>query len=313
MPFKRAPQVFSAAIRELTLGTGGKAIAVGGENVLPLYAFDGPLKNPPRVGIELSDRGPDLSLPELAAFYAGADSPAEQARRAAAAPGADFLSLYLESSDPTGADAPVEESVAFCLEIAAAVDLPLVIQGSGHAEKDAKLFEKAAEALQGKNALIMSAKEENYKGVSVAAVTAYGQKIAAESSVDINLAKQLNVLITQLGISGDKMAMNLGVSAAGYGFEYIASTIDRVRLAALSQNDAALQMPVVTPVAREAWGVKEAIVSEEDIPEWGPRERRGINMEVCTAAALIAAGSDAVILRHPRSVRVVADLIANIL
>jgi acetyl-CoA decarbonylase/synthase complex subunit delta len=204
----------------------------------------------------------------------------------------------------------VEDCVALCKEVADAVTLPLVVQGSGNAEKDARLFEKIAGALEGKNILLMSAKEENYKGVAVAAVTAYNQKIGAESSVDINLAKQLNVLITQLGISGDKVAMNLGISAAGYGFEYIASTIERVRIAALSQNDAALQMPVITPVAHDAWSVKESVVSEEDFPDWGPLEQRGVSMEICTAAALIAAGSDAVILRHPESVAAISKMVA---
>jgi len=106
--------------------------------------------------------------------------------------------------------------------------------------------------------------------------------------------------------------MNPGVAAAGYGFEYVVSTMDRIRAAALAQNDAQLQVPIITPVAGEAWGVKESVVSEEDFPEWGPAEERGVNMEVATAMAAIAAGSDAVILRHPRSVEVISQLIAEL-
>jgi acetyl-CoA decarbonylase/synthase complex subunit delta len=310
MPFKRVPQVFNASIKEVVIGTGDGAMALGGQNTLPLYSFDAPAKNPPRVGIEVTDRGPNLSLPGIAAFYEGAGSVAGQAARACGAKGASFVCLTLERSDPAGDDAPVEESVALCKEVAAAVTLPLVVQGSGNAEKDQRLFEKVAEALQGRNVLLVAAKEDNHKSVAIAAVTAYNQKIAAESSVDINLAKQLNVLISQLGIGAGNVVMHLGCSAAGYGFEYIASTIDRVRIAALSQNDAALQMPVITPVSHDAWGVKESIVSEEDFPEWGPVEQRGVDMEICTAAALIAAGSDAVILRHPKSVETIAGLVA---
>jgi acetyl-CoA decarbonylase/synthase complex subunit delta len=313
MSFPKSPQVFNAALKEVVVGVGEKAIALGGENVLPLYSFDAPIKNAPKVGIEISDLGPDRSLPGIAAFYEGAESLAETAARACTAPGADFVSLLLEGADPNGADKDVAECVRLCLEVADASDLPLVVQGSGNVEKDAKLFEKIAEALQGRNVLLMSAKEENHKGVAVAAVTAYNQKIAAESSVDINLAKQLNVLISQLGISGENVVMQLGASAAGYGFEYIASTVDRVRLAALSQNDTALQMPVITPVSSVAWSVKEAVVSEEDFPEWGPVEQRGINMEICTAAAMVATGSNAVILRHPKSVSVISELISGIL
>ncbi len=174
------------------------------------------------------------------------------------------------------------------------------------------LFEKIAAALHGKNVLLLSAREENYKTVAVAAVQAYGHKAGAESSVDINLAKQLNVLISQLGVQGNNIVMNPGSAAAGYGFEYIASTMDRIKAAALAQNDTMLQIPIITPVGEEAWSVKEAVVSEEDIPAWGPAEQRGIDMEIATAMACLASGSNAVILRHPVSVSVVKKLIAEL-
>ena len=130
--------------------------------------------------------------------------------------------------------------------------------------------------------------------------------------MDINLAKQLNVLISQIGVQPGNTVMNLGSAAAGYGFEYVASTMDRVKSAALSQNDVMLQMPIVTPVGSEAWSVKEAVVSEEDFPEWGPVEQRGIDMEIATAAADIASGANAVILRHPASVSAISTLIAEL-
>ncbi|MDR2355760.1 MAG: acetyl-CoA decarbonylase/synthase complex subunit delta [Clostridiales Family XIII bacterium] len=313
MPFKRVPQVFSASVKEVAIGTGDRAVTLGGENVLPLYGFDAPLKNPPRVGVEFSDHGPDLSIPGIAAFYAGATLPAEAAKRACEMPGVDFVSLVLDRADPNGEDRPVEDCVALCKEVAEAVNLPLVIQGSKNTEKDAKLFEKIAEALQGQNVLLMSAKEENHKGIAVAAVMAYGQKIGAESSVDINLAKQLNVLISQLGVGGENVVMNLGSAAAGYGFEYVASTMERVKGAALAQNDTMLQLPIITPVAADAWSVKEALASEEDFPDWGPAEQRGIAMEISTAAAALAAGANAVILRHPESVETVAKLISELM
>ncbi len=115
-----------------------------------------------------------------------------------------------------------------------------------------------------------------------------------------------------MGIQPEAFVMNVGSAAAGYGYDYVASTLDRVRSAALSQNDVMLQMPIITPVASEAWAVKEAVVSEEDIPEWGSRESRGINMEVCTAAAVIAGGSDAVILMHPQSVATISGMISGL-
>jgi acetyl-CoA decarbonylase/synthase complex subunit delta len=312
MPFKNAPQKFTASIQEVVIGTGDTALALGGENVFPLYSFDEPIKNPPRVGIEFSDLGPDRSLPGLAAFYEGAESIADVAKRACEKSGASFVSLVLEGADPNGQDKSIEDCVALCKEVAAAVNLPLVIQGCKNVEKDGKLFEKIADALQGKNALFLAAKEENYKAVAVAAVQAYNQKMGAESAVDINLAKQLNVLISQLGVRPGNTVMHVGSAAAGYGYEYVASTMDRIRSAALAQNDVMLQMPIITPVGAEAWSVKEAVVSEEDFPDWGPVEQRGIAMEITTAAADIASGSNAVILRHPASVTVISKLAAEL-
>jgi len=160
--------------------------------------------------------------------------------------------------------------------------------------------------------LLLSAHEENYKTVTVAAVQAYGHKAGAESSVDINLAKQLNVLIAQLGVQTENIVMNPGSAAAGYGFEYVSSTMDRIKAAALAENDAMLQMPIITPVGEEAWSVKETIVSEEEFPDWGPAEQRGIDMEIASAAASLASGSNALILRHPVSVSVIKNLIAEL-
>ena len=158
----------------------------------------------------------------------------------------------------------------------------------------------------------MSAKEENYKAGGAAAGLAYKQKVGAESAVDINLAKQLNVVTTQLGVDAKSIVMNVGSAAAGYGFEYVVSTMDRIKGAALSQGDAMLQMPIITPVADECWNVKEATASEADMPAWGPAEERGIKMEIVTAAAVLASGSDAVLLKHPQSVATVAKMIKEL-
>ena len=313
MPFKRNPQVFNASVNEVTLGTGDKAVTIGGANVMPLYSFDAPLKNKAAIGVEISDLGIDKTLPELAAFYAGAESVEELAKKAAAMPGADFVVLSFNGADPGGLDRRVEDCVAMAKEVVAAVDCPVAFQGCKNIEKDTRLFEKLAEELQGKNVLFVSCREENYKLLSAAAGIAYDQKLSAESAVDINLAKQLNVLISQIGVQPKNHVMNVGSAAAGYGYEYVASTMDRVRSAALSQNDTMLQMPIITPVADEAWSVKEAMVSEEDIPEWGSREERGVQMEVTTAAAALVGGSDALILRHPRTVATISRLIAELM
>lgn len=312
MPFKRDPQTFSGRINEVTVGTGDNTVTLGGENVMPLFAFDAPIENKPIIGVEVSDLGIDTTLPKMAEYYKGADDVVAQAQRAAAIPGADMVVLTLDSADPNKDDRSIDECVATAKAVADAIDVPLAIAGCNNIEKDEHLLSKIAEELQGKNVLLLSAREENYKTLAASAGLAYNQKLGAESAVDINLAKQLNVLIGQLGVPANNIVMNLGSAAAGYGFEYVASTMDRVKSAALDQNDVQLQMPIVTPVGNEAWSVKESIVSEEDLPEWGPREERGIQMEISTAAACLASGSNAVLLRHPESIATISAFIADL-
>jgi acetyl-CoA decarbonylase/synthase complex subunit delta len=309
MPFKKEPQKFAAKINTLNLGTDGNELTLGGENVLPFYVFDAPIDNRPKIGVAISDLGLYMDAPAIKAYYSGAEKLVDMAKRAALMPGADFIVLSLDSAHPDKGDKSAEDCAAAVKAVADAVDFPLAVEGCKHIEKDVKVLEKVAEATLGKNILILSAQEENYKAVAAASVLAYSQNVAAESAVDINLAKQLNVLISQMGVKQSRMAMNLGSAAAGYGFEYIASTIERVKIAALAQSDAMLQMPVITPVWYEAWAVKESFASEDEYPEWGNAERRGVNMEISTAAACLAAGSNAVILCHPDSVKTVSGLI----
>ena len=313
MAFTDKPQVFGASIKEFTLGADGREIKIGGGNVYPLYSFDAALPNAPKVGVLVSDQGVDKTLPGMAAFYEGCETVADQAAKACTIPGADFICISLDSADPNGDNTPVEAAVELVKAVYDKIDKPLAVYGCGNSEKDTELFNKIAEALQGKNILLMSAKEEDYKTIGASAVMAYGQSIGAESSVDINLAKQLNVLLSQMGVSGDRVVMNLGSAAAGYGFEYLASTIERVKGAALTQNDASLQMPVVINVGDDAWNVKEALLEEEDMPEWGSREERGIQMEIVTASATLASGADAVLLRHPESVKTISEMISDLM
>ena len=313
MPFKKPVQKYNASINTVELGVGDKKIVLGGENVLPLYTFDGAIENAPKVGIEISDLGYADQVPGISGFYADCATIADMAKKAASLEAVDFVCLKLDSADPNGNDAPIEDCVATAKAVAEAIDKPLVIAGCKNDEKDAALFTKVADALQGKNVLMFSAKEANYKGSAASAGLAYGQKVGAESAVDINLAKQLNVLITQMGVNAANVVMNTGAAAAGYGFEYVVSTMDRVKAAALGQNDVSLQLPIMTPVGSETWGVKESIASEEDMPAWGNQEKRGIGMEVTTAAAVLASGSNAVILRHPESVAAVAKLIKELI
>ena len=313
MPFKRTPQVYSSSVNEVTFGTGDRAVTIGGENVMPYYTFDAPMPHKTAIGIEITDLGVDRSVPGIAAYYDGAKTLGEIAKRASQMDGIDFVVLTFKGADPAETDKSIEDCVKDAKEVLAAIDCPLAIQGCKNIDKDTRLFEKLAEELQGANVLFVSCREENHKVLCAAAGLAYGHTLSAESAVDINLAKQLNVLVSQVGVSKDQHVMNIGAAAAGYGYEYVASTFDRVRGAALMQNDVMLQMPIITPVADEAWSVKEAIVSEEDIPEWGSREERGVQMEISTAAASVISGANAVILRHPTTVKTISAMIAGLM
>ena len=294
MAFKMSTQKVTGTVNVVEIGTGDKAIKLGGEQVLPFYSFDGETGNAPVVGAEISDIQPAEWIDCYSKIYGDVwADPAKWAKYVEDNTEADFICLRFNAK-----------------AVADAITLPLVVAGCGNAEKDGKVFDKVSAALEGKNILVMSAVEENYKAVGAAAGMAYGQKVAAESAVDINLAKQMNVLLTQLGVKQENIVMNVGCSAVGYGYEYVASTMDRVRLAAFNQNDKALQIPIITPVSFEVGHVKEAIATEADVPEWGDNEARTIGMEVSTAASVLVGGSNAVILRHPESMKTIKGLIS---
>ena len=312
MAFTPKTAAYSGKINAVTLGTGDKAMVIGGQNVLPFYTFDGAIENAPKIGMEISDAADTWTAPGLVDFYAGCGCMADRARKAAALEGVDFIALNFESADPNGANRPTADCVLDAKAVAEAVDLPIVVLGCKNMEKDNELLAKIAEALQGKNALLMSAKNENYKTVGASVALAYGQKVGAETADDINLAKQLNIMLKGLTVKPESIVMDIGTAAVGYGYEYAASTFDRIRLAALQQGDADLQMPIIAAVSLDTWNVKESTASEEDEPAWGCQEERAVHMEVSTAAADLVGGADAVILRHPASVATVRKFITEL-
>ena len=314
MPFNQKLQKFNAKINTVTIGSGDKTVTIGGDSTYPFYSFDAPSENAPKIGVEISYMGLENIVSEgIKAYYEGATTVGEMAKKAAAMEGPDFVALILEGGDPNGVNKSVDELIAVVKDVADSIDAPLVVEGCKNVEKDAELLPKVAEVLQGRNALLLSEKEENYKAIGAAAGLAYNQIVGAESAVDINLAKQLNVVMTQLGVSADSIVMNVGSAAVGYGYEYVVSTLDRIKAAALSQDDKMLQMPIITPIASETWNVKEAMATEEESPEWGNQEVRGVSMEIQTAAASLASGSDAVILKHPQSVATISKMIQELM
>ena len=308
---KTAP--YSGKINAVTLGTGDNAIVIGGQNVLPFYTFDAPIEHAPKIGVEVSDLASQWETAGLKEYYAGCTTMADYAKKAEAIEGCDFICLNFVGADPNGADRSVADCVADAKAVAEVVTKPIVVMGCKNLEKDGELLAALAEALTGKNVLVMAAKNENYKTVGASVALASGQKVGAETADDINLAKQLNIMMKGLNVNPASIVMDIGTAAVGYGYEYAASTFDRIRLAALQQGDADLQMPILAAVCNDTWGVKESTASEEDEPAWGCREERAISMEVATAAADLTGGADAVVLRHPASVATIKKFITELI
>ena len=313
MSFVPKTAAYSGKINAVTLGTGDKAIVIGGQNVLPFYTFDAPIENAPKIGIEVSDLAAEWNHTSLKEFYAGCATMVDYAKKAESVEGVDFICLNFVGADPNGANRSVADCVADAKAIAEVVTKPIVVMGCKNLEKDGELLGALAEALAGKNVLIMSAKNENYKTVGASVALANGQKVGAETADDINLAKQLNIMMKGLNVNPASIVMDIGTAAVGYGYEYAASTFDRIRLAALAQGDADLQMPILAAVCNDTWGVKESTASVEDEPAWGCRDERAISMEVATAAADLTGGADAVVLRHPASVATIKKFITELL
>ena len=308
---KTAP--YSGKINAVTLGTGDNAIVIGGQNVLPFYTFDAPIENAPKVGVEVSDLASEWEWAGLKEFYAGCTTMADYAKKAESVEGCDFICLNFVGADPNGANRSVAECVADAKAVAEVVTKPIVVMGCKNLERDGELLAALAEALAGKNVLFMSAKNENYKTVGASVALANGQKLGAETADDINLAKQLNIMLKGLNVDPASVVMDIGTAAVGYGYEYAASTFDRIRLAALAQGDNDLQMPILAAVCNDTWGVKESTASEADEPNWGCMEERAISMEVATATADLVGGADAVVLRHPASVATIKKFIAELI
>jgi acetyl-CoA decarbonylase/synthase complex subunit delta len=140
---------------------------------------------------------------------------------------------------------------------------------------------------------------------------ANGHLVQARTPMDVNLSKQLNILISDMGMPKDRILMDPTTGALGYGIEYGYSVMERLRLAAL-QGDAMTQFPMIVTPGFEAWKTKEAKVGE-GVPEaWGDWKTRAINWETLTAVALIESGADVMVLRHPESVARVKEAIGEL-
>lgn len=294
-----ARERWSGKVEEMVIGTEPNVIRVGGEETMPFLHFEGKIPNKPVAALEVWDMEPDDWPAELASHFAGVlNDPAAWAKKCLEY-GAELICLRLVSAHPDHKDAAPAQTASTARAVADAVNVPLIITGCGIEEKDALIIPAAAEALASRNALLGCATVNNYKTVT-ASCLAHGHNIIATSPLDINLAKQLNILINEMNLPLSRIAIDPLVGPLGYGIEYAYSIIERARLGALT-GDKMLAAPVICFAGQEAWKTREA--NAEDIEEWGSRTQRAILWEVITATTLAQAGGSVFVLRHPESLK----------
>ena len=310
MAFEIPEQPYSGRIGETTLGAGDGAVTVGGGDSYPFHLFEGNMPNAPKVAMEVWDYDPSEEWPEaaIAPFKDVIGTPDAWAKKCVDEYGADLIVLQLKSTDPNGMDRAVDESAEIAKKVADAVNVPLVLWGTANNTKDEEVLKKISESCEGKNVSLGPVEEANHKGVGASAL-GYGQTIVSSSPIDVNLAKQLNILLGNLGVSGDKIIIDPTTGGLGYGMEYSYSVMERIMMAALTQEDDKLQIPMICNLGNEIWKCKEAKEAIEDAPTLGDPEKRGIMMESVAAVCYLMAGASVVVLRHPESVRLTKSFI----
>ncbi len=288
-------------VAEVVLGTEPNIVKIGGESTLPFLHFEGEMPNRPAVALEVWDMEPTGWPDILTSAYAGVlNDPVAWAKKCVEY-GADLVCLTLVSAHPDNKNTSPEECAQVAKAVADAVNVPLIILGCGVEEKDAQVLEKVAEALSGRNYLLGCATQENYKTITAACMV-HGHNIIASSPLDINLEKQLNILITEMNLTANRIVIDPSVGALGYGIEYAYSIMERTRIGALT-GDKMMAMPVICLLGQEVWKTKEAKSTTEEAPEWGNQERRAILWEVITAVAFAQAGGSLFVMRHPEALK----------
>jgi len=288
-------------------GTRGYTVAVGGSPTLPFLDFEGQT-TPAALAMEVCDIYPK-DWPDLLKepFGDALEDPVRWAQKCLEW-GADLICLRLTGCHPDHGNRSPGEAAQIVKKVLLGMPAPLIIWGTGNADKDNEVFPAVAEVAVGENCLLGSITGDNYKTLA-ALCTAYKHKLIAESPCDINMAKQVNILAQDMGYSVENIVIYPTCAALGYGLEYIYSVMERGRLAGL-KGDRMLAQPILCDIGIEAWGVKEARVSEQEVPEWGPPRQRAPLWEAATAVAYLVAGADILILRHPEAVQALKQTIS---
>jgi len=312
MAFEIPRTAYSGKIKEIKLGRGDKAVTVGGETAYPFYLFEGQMPHLPRIAMEVYDMLPE-EWPEatLEPFAGVTSDPVAWAQKCIKDYGAEMICLQMVSTDPNGKNRPADEAAKTVKKVADAINVPLIVWGTANHDKDTEVLRAAAEICQDKSLILGPVEEANHKKIGAAAI-GYKHIVAASTPIDINLAKQLNILLGNLGVPDSMMLMDTSVSSIGYGIEYCYSVMERTRMAALTQQDTKLQFPMICNLAKETWKTKEAKISAKDDPRMGDARKRGILLEAMSATMLLMAGADVIIMRHPDAIKLVREMITDL-
>jgi acetyl-CoA decarbonylase/synthase complex subunit delta len=303
---------YSGRIKEVTLGKGDKAVTVGGEESYPFHLFEGKMPHLPRIAMEVYDSPPDdWPKAALEPFAGVTDDPVAWAKKCIDDYSADMICLQLLSTDPNGLDRGADEAAEVVKKVADAIDVPLIVWGTANYDKDIEVLKKVCEVCQGKSLIVGPLEEGDYKKIAASAI-GYQHTVIASTPIDINLAKQLNILLDNLGVAEEQILMDPTVSSIGYGIEYCYSVMERIRMAALTQQDDKLQLPMICNIARESWKTKEVKIPIEEEPNLGDAKKRGILMEAISAMTLLLAGGDVIVMRHPEAIKLVREMFSDL-
>jgi len=302
---------YSGKVKETKLGKGEKAVTIGGENSYPFYLFEGTMPHKPRIAMEVPDCVPqEWPKAALEPFADVKNDPVAWAKKCIHEYGAEIIALQLVSTDPNGLNRRGDEAAAVVKKVADAIHVPLIVWGTANHEKDTQVLTKVCEICQDKRLIIGPVEEKDYKKIAATAI-AYKHTIIASSPIDINLAKQLNILLGNLGVADDMILMDPTVSGIGYGLEYCYSVMERMRMAGLTQQDEKLQFPIICNLSKEVWKSKE-VNQPDNESNMGNAKNRGILMEAMSAVALLMAGGDVIIMRHPEAIKLTKEMIVDL-
>jgi acetyl-CoA decarbonylase/synthase complex subunit delta len=304
---------YAGKIKEIPLGRGENIITVGGESCCPFHLFEGAMPHPPKIAMEVYDKEPeDWPDTVLEPFADVVHDPAAWARKCVDTYGAEMIALQLASTDPNAEDTPAHEAAAITKKVSDAVEVPLFVFGSSSVDKDTEVLKAVCEACEGRNLIIGPLAEGNYRAIGATAI-GYQHTVMACTPIDINLAKQLNILLGNLNVPDDKIIIDPTTGALGYGLEYCYSVMERIRTAALIQEDERLQFPIIANFAKEVWKTKEVRLSKMEAPLLGDQKKRGILMEAMTAQCVLLAGADILVMRHPEAINLVKESIQDLM